>query len=238
MNFNRVNQKDKNRIKISIIILGGKRERMFKKCLESLEGSLKKYSFPHKVEFIILSENISENIKEFIKSLNLNLRLFELEKGVKSELRNYAVKKAEGEIIYFLDDDVYVEDEFISRVAEKFERFKNVSAIGGANLTPPGSGRLEEAQGLLLSCGWGAAGMSRRYRTCSSDIETGEQSFALCNLGFRKKALEQGPFLFDERLNYNEENDLLSRMECAGHKMLFTDIGVYHYRRKTFKKFM
>ncbi len=225
-------------MELSVILLSGNRYSFLEGCLKSLDKSYRKLSSSRLVEVIIAGQNITEAVRNCSSGIQLKTRFYEQEGAVKSRLRNFALSKAEGEIVYFLDDDVYVGNDFIEKIFRKFDEYSGVEVIGGPNLTPSESSNFEKVQGTLLSSRWGAAVMSRRYRPAEKDFRAGQESFALCNLGFRKEMLTRSGFLFDERLNYNEENDLLCRLQEIGAGMVFADINVFHYRRRRLRAFI
>lgn len=135
-----------------------------------------------------------------------------------SRQRNEAVQQAQGEIIYFLDDDALVLPDCLQRIAEKLGD-PQVVAVGGPSLTPASDSLLQRAIGAALSAPVGAGGVRNRYRSVGMVRETSERELILCNLAVRRAAfLACGGF--DERLYPNEENEFLDRLQAAGGKLL------------------
>lgn len=135
-----------------------------------------------------------------------------------SRQRNEAVRQAQGEIIYFLDDDAMVRPDCLQRLASHFAD-PAVTAVGGPSLTPATDSLLQQAIGTVLASLPGAGGVRNRYRSFGTIRQTTERELILCNLAVRREA-----FLacngFDERLYPNEENEFLDRLTAAGGRLM------------------
>jgi len=116
--------------------------------------------------------------------------------------RNTALRAAQGELIYFLDDDSVVPPDNLGRAASHFSDSK-VQIVGGPNLCPPDAPTLEQVFALVLGS-WIAFGPSRaRYTSVGKLRDTGEKELILCNLVARRETLlELGGF--NEKLYPNE----------------------------------
>jgi GT2 family glycosyltransferase len=187
-----------------------------------------------KIEVLLVTPHPEDEIRKHLGNVpqELPVEYHVYHENIKSGMRNYGISKAAGEIIYFVDDDIVVKEDFLEKIIKKFRQYPEIDIIGGPNLTPPSSSILEKAQGYILSSFWGSLNMSRRYKLSDNDYLTDQTSLILCNMGFRKKIFDNEKLLFDVRLDYNEENDLLKKMEDKGYKMLFSpEIITYHFRR-------
>jgi cellulose synthase/poly-beta-1,6-N-acetylglucosamine synthase-like glycosyltransferase len=142
--------------------------------------------------------------------------------------RNAAIRQAQGELIYFLDDDACPQRGALRAAVAHFRQPK-VSMAGGPNLCPPEATRLEKIFAMVLSS-WLAFGPSRaRYRAVGTTRISGEKELILCNLVARRSdLLEAGGF--DEALYPNEENALMDQMQKLG-KILLYDPSLVVYRR-------
>src|SRR5579859_4293302 len=67
-----------------------------------------------------------------------------------SAQRNAGMKAAQGELVYFLDDDSLVQPENLRHAAAHFKD-PNVQMVGGPNVCPPEAPRLEKVFALVLS---------------------------------------------------------------------------------------
>lgn len=150
--------------------------------------------------------------------------------------RNRAVKEAMGEYIYFLDDDSVP---YVQNLIHGLELFKDprVQVVGGPNLVPPESNRLEQSFGDVMGS-WLAFGPSRaRYRKVGLTRPSSEKELILCNMMFRKSAFIDNKG-FDEALYPNEENALLDAIAKAGGKLIYNpEFAVLRRPRTTIAAF-
>ena len=159
--------------------------------------------------------------KEALRQLKAPSSQFEIlvVEGTKpSRQRNLAAQNANGDILYFLDDDSLVTTDCMI-LCEMALKNPGVAVVGGPSLTPDTDSTLQHVFGTAISSPFGAGSMCNRYRAVGGSRETSEQELILCNLAFRKDVFlsEAG---FDERLYPNEENELLDRISAAGYKMI------------------
>lgn len=153
-----------------------------------------------------------------------------------SAQRNAALKAAQGEWVYFLDDDSVPDPENLRRAAAYFNR-PEVKMVGGPNLCPPDAPPLERVFALVLAS-WLAFGPSRaRYTPVGMPRETSEKELILCNLLARRQPmLELGGF--NEALYPNEENALMDELQKRGGKLIYDpELFVYRRPRSNLKSF-
>ena len=133
--------------------------------------------------------------------------------------RNHALRAADGDLIYFLDDDSQPSPEALRRAVEHF-RDPAVQMVGGPNLCPPDAPFLEQVFAVVLAS-WIAFGPSRaRYDRVGQVRASGEKELILCNLLARRTALlEAGGF--DESLYPNEENALMDELQKRGGRLIY-----------------
>ena len=151
--------------------------------------------------------------------------------------RNTAIKTAQGELIYFLDDDARPARGALRRAAEHFAR-PDVQMVGGPNVCPTDAPWVERVFAVALSS-WLAFGPSRaRYAPVGRLRESSEKELILCNLIARRQTLvDLGGF--DESLYPNEENALMDDIQKRGGKLLYDpDIIVERRPRPTLKAFL
>ena len=147
--------------------------------------------------------------------------------------RNAALARARGSWLCFLDDDVTVPPEYFAVFAEKRRSHPEAAAIGGPNLTPPGSPLFERCVGHVLGSLIAAGRRGRRYAGYAQDTWTDDGGLILCNLCLSADGLH-----FDEDLVRNEENLLLQQLFRAGRKALHAPaLFVLHERRSTLRAF-
>lgn len=154
-----------------------------------------------------------------------------------SRQRNTAAHQAQGEILYFLDDDSRVQPDCLESCAAIMTDAA-VAVVGGPSLTPEDDSPLQQLFGLALSSLFGAGGMRNRYRYFGNLRETTDKELILCNLAIRRSIfLETGGL--DERLYPNEENELLDRIQSSRKKLLHApDMAIRRSQRKSLKQFI
>jgi len=118
---------------ISVIVCTYNRQEYLPDCLKHLaKQSAQKEHF----QVLIIDNNSTDNTasiaKEFI-NLNpqLNAKYFCEKNQGHTFARNRGIKEAKGDILSFIDDDAFVDHNFISEIQSYFNQNKNVSAIGG-----------------------------------------------------------------------------------------------------------
>jgi hypothetical protein len=154
-----------------------------------------------------------------------------------SRQRNRAAAEAEGEILYFLDDDSLVSPSFL-RTAVGHYRDGSVAAVGGPSLTPESDTPLQHGFGLALGSLFGGGSVRNRYRRAGVPRETGDHELILCNLSFSAASFREAGG-FDERLYPNEENELLVRMGRHGLKLVHDpELALFRSQRPTLRAFV
>ena len=133
--------------------------------------------------------------------------------------RNHALRVADGDLIYFLDDDSQPAPDVLRRAVAHFGE-PAVQMVGGPNLCPPEAPFLEQVFAVVLAS-WIAFGPSRaRYDRVGRVRASGEKELILCNLLARRTVLlEAGGF--DESLYPNEENALMDELQKRGGRLIY-----------------
>lgn len=117
---------------ISVIIATCNRSESLKKVLQNLLAQ--PLSRPFDYEIIVVDNNSTDNTHALIDGMMLmahgRLKYFQQPMRGKCQCLNMGIKKAKGDIIAFTDDDVIVENNWLSAIAECFEQF-DCDGIGG-----------------------------------------------------------------------------------------------------------
>lgn len=157
----------------------------------------------------------------------------------KSQARNIGVKSVVCEIIYFMDDDAFIQENNVEIISEKFDKYPSIGVLGGPNLTPPDSNGFQTATGIMFSTYLLSWKMSRRYLPKGSDRYTDDSELILCNLAVKKSLFEKYNLNFEKILHYNEENLLIEQLKKNNVKILYSpDLKVFHHRRKSLFPFI
>ena len=154
-----------------------------------------------------------------------------------SQQRNRAAREADGDILYFLDDDSLITSENLDHCFAGMS-YPDVAVIGGPSITPADDSRLQQLFGSALASAFGSGAVQNRYRVHGKIRETTDKEMILCNLAVRRALfLELGGF--NECLYPNEENEFLERVTKAGCRLIH-DPGmlVFRSQRKTLKAFV
>ncbi len=150
-----------------------------------------------------------------------------------STQRNRATAAAQGEILYFLDNDSIAPPTLFRQVARHYDADNphDAIAVGGPNVTPASDSAFQQLAGHALASPFAHAKMAARYLPSGSAREAGEQELILCNLSIRRDIfLKEGGF--NEQLYPNEENEFITRLRRKGYRFLYDpDALVYRSRR-------
>lgn len=154
-----------------------------------------------------------------------------------SRQRNLAAREAEGDVLYFLDDDSLINLENLDLCAEGM-RDSSVAVVGGPSITPEGDSRLQQLFGFALASAFGSGAVRNRYRVHGEVRETTDKELILCNLAVRRSVFAAlGGF--NECLYPNEENEFLERVLSAGQRLLHVPaMTVTRSQRKTLPAFI
>lgn len=107
--------------KVSIIIPVYNAEKYIRKCLDSIVNQTYK-----NIEVIIVNDGSTDNseeiIKEYIENQEYNIKYFKNENRGVSFSRNFGVNYAEGDYIFFVDADDYLDENLIENLKEKMKK--------------------------------------------------------------------------------------------------------------------
>jgi len=190
-----------NAPKISIIVPVYNGGEKFRQCLSSL-AKLN----PAPLEIIIVADGGSDGSAPFAEKMGMRVLRLAGPSGP-AKARNYGARRAQGDILYFLDADVTVEPAAIQKLLAAFQRDPALAAVMGSYDDAPGEANfLSQYRNLLhhyvhqtgheeASTFWGACGAIRReiflemdgfdenYRQpCIEDVELG---YRLKKAGYR-----------------------------------------------------
>jgi succinoglycan biosynthesis protein ExoA len=224
-------------VSLSIVIPTKRRHASLRKCLDSIDAS----ELPEKTEILVVCNGSDPQTRTLLgerAKSDARLRLLEINEVSPAEARNAALSKAQGDIVYFLDDDVTIAPDLFSRALITFSSKPDIDVLGGPNLTPPGASIFEQCVGRVLASRLGSGVVCDRYRSRGALRRTSDRSLILCNLAIRRRAIASRHPVFWGHLVCNEENLLLGLLARENRTMLHDpSLIVYHSRRGTLSGF-
>lgn len=141
--------------------------------------------------------------------------------GLPATKRNWAMERAKGEYLAFIDSDAYPDTFWLDNALACLKG--NVAAVCGPGLLPPNSSLLEQATDLVLKC------MPYSYRVTRKKARFVSE-FPTFNLIVRRD-------LAPKFKNYLTGEDSLFCRELPGLILYSPSVVVYHKRRPLFKPY-
>lgn len=140
--------------------------------------------------------------------------------------RNYAVRRAKGEIILFIDDDVQLPENFLANHAKNYQDNPEIGAIAGRVFDRM---KLTDSQGNLIIEQLPPEAMDPGIAWYYIDlVHTVKPQQVLsargCNMSFRREIFTQHGLKFDERFRgsaVREESDFCLRLRSTGYKIWY-----------------
>lgn len=216
---------------ISVIICTYNRDTVFAETLDSF--SAMDIPSREKVELLIIdnhsTDKTPEIAKQFIETNPYSRYIYEPQQGL-SHARNRGIKESRGNIIAFVDDDVYFERDWLKSVVDMFERVSSAAAFGGKSIPLFEGGRPEWMNDAFLKV-YGDTQFGEKPRV----VAYPDHPFGL-NMAFRKEVFESiGEFNIDlgrkkTSLLSNEESDLFERISKMGLQVFYEPSAVLYHR--------
>jgi O-antigen biosynthesis protein len=199
--------------RVSVIVCTHNGQATLAECLARLT-TLKYPDF----EVIAVDDGSSDASAEIAKAYGA--RLVETGHRGLSHARNVGIAHASGEIVAFLDDDAYPDQDWLYYIAASL-RANGHAGVGGPNIAP-------DDDGLVAECV--AAAPGGPIHVLISDREA--EHVPGCNMAFRKSALEEVGG-FDERFRVaGDDVDVCWRLQESGRTLGFSAGAVVMHRRR------
>ena len=217
--------------KISIIIPTFNQLSFLKKNLETIE---KKTTYKN-YEIIIVTNNLDENseMRKFLKSIKHQVCIFTDEYSF-SNVNNYAAKKAKGEYLLFLNDDVEIISPNWLESMLKLILYNTVGAVGAKLLFS--NRKLQEAGGIVWKNGiiWNYGRNENPQDPRFNFVRSVDYCSGSCLL-IKKDLFEKvGKFDTQYRPAYCEDTDICLTLQKAGLKILYQPLAtMIHHEGKT-----
>ena len=159
--------------------------------------------------------------------------------------RNYAVRRTQGEIIVFIDDDVRLQPDFLNAHVQIFLEKPEVGAIAGRVLDRAMAEQKErgeeEREALTIDYLPAEAmdpGIAWYFLDFIHTVKPQEVISARgCNMSFRQELFNKYQLTFDERMRgsaVREESDFCLRVRQTGYKIWYSpDAALFHLGEPT-----
>ncbi|CEG12162.1 hypothetical protein MSIBF_A20002 [groundwater metagenome] len=221
---------------VSIIVLNYNGKKWLKDCFESLE----KLNYPKDKYEVIMGDNAStDDSVEYVKENFPEIRVLQFDKNYGfCKGNNLCAKEAKGEYSVFLNNDTFVEKEWLNELVIGVLSEENVISTVGKLLIP----NLNNGERNIINAAGGVifpdgCGLYEGFMQVDSDMYNKQKYTGFgCGAG----VLVQKNFFiftggFDEYYFYTgEENDLGFRVWSYGFKVMYVPSAImYHYTGKT-----
>lgn len=115
------------KIKISVIVPVYNREKLLKRCLDSIINQTLK-----EIEIIVVNDGSTDNSEEIIKSYK-DSRIVHISKNNEgiSVARNTGINMAQGEYISFIDSDDWIDLDFLEKLYNSAQKYNADLAVAG-----------------------------------------------------------------------------------------------------------
>ena len=229
---------------ISVIICTYNREKFLYSALQHVadnEAAYKQY------EIILVDNNSTDRTKEECQRFTQDYPevqfhyYLETKQGL-SHARNRGIKESHGDILVFLDDDSFVQPDYLKNVQLQMDKHPEAMAFGG-KITP----RFESGTTPAWLCKWNYSWVSAIDKGDDVTPFIGNSYPIGANMGFRKECLDRiGEFNTElgrnkKNLMAGEEKDLFNQMKEKQMPILyFPDIAVEHVipEKRTTKEYI
>lgn len=210
---------------VSVIIPTYCREAVLRDTLENVLQQ----DYPH-YEVIVVDQTINHEAetKAYLATLvaNSKIRLFNVAWASLPGARNYGVRRAVGEIIVFLDDDVILPPGFLAAHVKTYGQRPEVGAVAGRvfdrmKLADFGSDLvIEDLPPEAMDPGVGLYHLNLVHTIKPQRVLTARG----CNMSFRRDIFAKHDVWFDERFRgsaVREESDFCLRIRKTGYQIWY-----------------
>lgn len=185
-------------------------------------------------EVIVISDGSTDHTNEYLRTIETPLNLVPLlqENGGAAAARNSGIKTASGDLVLFLDDDVFPTPHLIAEHLRMHRAQTAHVAVLGPMFTPEG---FEMAPWVR----WEQTMLEKQYAAMrEGKWEPSARQFFTGNTSLpRQCLLDQGGF--DTQFRRAEDVELAYRLTAAGLKFVYHEKAVgYHYAQRSFASWL
>lgn len=199
-------------MKASIVIPTLNRQKIL---TETLKYLLKQRDDILEIILVDQSDEIDKDFFAYVKGEKL-IKYFHIDRKNTPGARNYGVKKASGEIIIFLDDDIIPASDLVRKHLANFED-KNIQGITGRVISPEEKGVWTTGRAnWITKTGNVIPNWTSKDRAEANTVAGG-------NCSFRKELIEKVGYFDDSYIGnaMREESDFAQKFVRAGYKIIF-----------------
>jgi cellulose synthase/poly-beta-1,6-N-acetylglucosamine synthase-like glycosyltransferase len=178
-------------------------------------------------------------ILESIRKLDYPKEKFEtiIERGTNPSInRNKGYERSKGEIIVFLDDDAKLNNDYLKKAENFFNKYTTIDLLGGPQLTPKDDKFFAKLTGLAMSSFFGSHKMAIRYKKGKLNLNANEHNLTSANCFVKRNVMEK--VKFNPALFPGEDPEFFYNVKKNGYKIAYSpNIVIYHRRRPNLKLF-
>jgi len=191
---------------VSFIIPTFNSEKTIKICIESIKKQ------DCRKEIIVVDGNSRDKTIDIVKRFDIRL-IIEKKIGI-APARNTGLRESKGDYIAFVDSDVVLPEDWITKALKFIEGNKKIAAVGGP-------GKSYEKNTISDSLNFLLFGNSSLVKNKFVD------SIATMDVLYKRKAIEG--MIFDESMFLGEDPEFNFRLRKRGFKLLYDrNLWVYH----------
>lgn len=210
---------------ISVIVPVFNKKNYISQCIESvIKQSYKK------IEFLIVDDGSTDDSLEIIKEWEKKderIRVFSKKNGGQNSARKYGLERAQGEWVFFLDADDYIESAAIEKMYSRVE--DDIDAVTCGCITVDGNNHF---LGKVLKEGVYSGIELAKFRINVSEYYTINLPLGICPFLYRKKIADKMFNNIDLSIRYGE--DLISYLALLDvHKVFFLEERLYNIRKNS-----
>lgn len=201
--------------KISVIIPVYNAEKLLPRLIKSIEVQ----TCLDRLEFIFINDGSKDNSLKVLNSIDMkNVKIIDQKNGGVSSARNNGIKNASYDYIAFIDADDYIDADLFEKYLEKLDKYDYDLIISGY-IAEYEDGRIIYKKNNEREL----TGIEKILK----DFFIGKIDPNCWNKLFKKDILIN--CLFDEKMSYGEDRDMLFRYLNYCSKIFINEFTKYHY---------
>ena len=227
--------------------------------IKALENLVSQTISPEKYEIIVVDDGSTDDTDFQVSRLcqgfggqasfklkvkSPEIRYFKIENGGPAKARNFGIKEAGGDIIFFTDDDCTVPSNWMEMLIAGFKKYPEAAGVGGWIWPPEGELEKSAVSRFLHFESFFkhpiVGSFIRNHEILSNDplMCFGNFAYNTANVCYKKKVLQRiGGFRANFYWPGSEDNDLAFRITRTGHSLLYLPFHVIHSKVMTLSEF-